>query len=550
MPGQPRPCQHSTLHLEPSACAARVGFKAIPPAEILAAASASSSPNTSRSASAAAAAAEEEEGLKAFFPAPLVLPGDELAYEPGEQGQSFAEWLDEEERNKPTSRRGVLYVAAAPRAAREVGHIEAWTRSRVTAGQAKKNNKNKKRAVTAKGGVSHMLQPPRTEDIIEFLAAFYHGVQVKPLPESLQFVPWDGEQDDDEVAAGKVSYIGLAAGDSCTRIRVRSGPPPSPSASSSSNDSDGVFEAQLNLEDILDAAISMLPPDAYSILILVDHDLYETDDDDFCCGRAYGGSRVCVVQSARYNPALDAAAGIDRAHMWPASHCGAYMDGLCRAEGISVKKSAAAARSSSKTTTTPSARGGPANSSALQLAVDAAVAVQQPGTTADHGNNNNNNDDDDDNHDNSDDAEHELQVLQGLWLSRLARTAAHEVGHCFGMDHCVYAACLMQGTASMAEDVRQPPYLCAVCVAKVGHAVAGELMGATARKKKKTKKMKTKTEEGEEHKERAREQTAYLVERYRAIADFCDKWSSHVGMFAGYRAWANARIEKMLERTT
>lgn len=32
-------------------------------------------------------------------------------------------------------------------------------------------------------------------------------------------------------------------------------------------------------------------------------------------------------------------------------------------------------------------------------------------------------------------------------------------------------ACAMQGTASMAEDLRQPPYLCPVCAKKVARAV-------------------------------------------------------------------------------
>lgn len=65
--------------------------------------------------------------------------------------------------------------------------------------------------------------------------------------------------------------------------------------------------------------------------------------------------------------------------------------------------------------------------------------------------------------------------IHALWFSRLARMVSHELGHCLGMAHCVYYACNMQGTAGMKEDLRQPPYLCQVCEAKVSHAISVEL---------------------------------------------------------------------------
>ncbi len=54
-----------------------------------------------------------------------------------------------------------------------------------------------------------------------------------------------------------------------------------------------------------------------------------------------------------------------------------------------------------------------------------------------------------------------------LFIIRLALTSAHELGHCFGLEHCTYYACCMQGSASLAEDARQPPYMCPVCEAKI-----------------------------------------------------------------------------------
>jgi len=43
---------------------------------------------------------------------------------------------------------------------------------------------------------------------------------------------------------------------------------------------DDTFSGQLNLDDLLDTAISMLPKDAYALLMLIEHDLCEDEDDD------------------------------------------------------------------------------------------------------------------------------------------------------------------------------------------------------------------------------------------------------------------------------
>ena len=58
---------------------------------------------------------------------------------------------------------------------------------------------------------------------------------------------------------------------------------------------------------------------------------------------------------------------------------------------------------------------------------------------------------------------------------RLKRRAllltAHELGHMFGLRHCVFYACAMNGTNSLTESDRQPLHLCPVCREKLRHAL-------------------------------------------------------------------------------
>ncbi|KAJ5111546.1 hypothetical protein N7532_002081 [Penicillium argentinense] len=57
------------------------------------------------------------------------------------------------------------------------------------------------------------------------------------------------------------------------------------------------------------------------------------------------------------------------------------------------------------------------------------------------------------------------------------RTASYQLLHCFGIAHRVYYASSMQGSASVCEDARQPPYLCPVDLAKVIYATSITVLG-------------------------------------------------------------------------
>lgn len=278
---------------------------------------------------------------------------------------------------------------------------------------------------TARGvEVGCTVPSPNTADVVSYLEAFYAGIKVELLPsDTFTFSSWDDPATMNRKpkrTPDPPSFVALCTPSTSIRIRVRPASPTSP------------YAYQLNLDDLLDGAIESLPADAYALLLPVEHDLYESDDDEFCCGRAYGGSRVAVVSSARYQPGLDERQGVERGHGWPASHCASYVKGLCSdADGPSMKKTCQSDHSTLTRATDDDA----------DTPLQAAFTASDPPLS-----------------------------LPNLFLSRLARTASHELGHCLGIDHCVFYACIMQGSASLAEDARQPPYLGPVDVAKLCEA--------------------------------------------------------------------------------
>ncbi|KAE8378633.1 hypothetical protein BDV26DRAFT_186542 [Aspergillus bertholletiae] len=366
------------------------------------------------------------------FPAPLVLPGDDLALDPDYPPQSFQEWLDEGDRNKITPSRKTVYVVALPRIGEDLPFLLKWAHPK-------------------KGHVYPDLSPPQPRDVCDYVAAFYHGLPVKLLTSDIYFLPWDEDKPSSKTVP---KHVGLVVAGECIRIRTRACP-------------DKVYARQLNLDDLLDAAISMLPKDAYALCMLVDHDLYEDDDDIFVCGRAYGGSRVAVVSNARYHPGLDKIHSVEREHAWPASHCQEYINGCCRAVSAAKRQKVVSSRSLMQ-------------SQPLKASVAAASALP--------------------------DVDSSLDLISALWLSRMCRTVSHELGHCFGIDHCVYYACSMQGSASLAEDARQPPYLCPVDLTKVLCAT-----GATA------------------------------AERDRALVEYCNRAGNRGSqLFEAFAAWCQS----------
>jgi archaemetzincin len=54
-----------------------------------------------------------------------------------------------------------------------------------------------------------------------------------------------------------------------------------------------------------------------------------------------------------------------------------------------------------------------------------------------------------------------------LLLRRSLKVMAHEIGHMFGIAHCSYLACAMNGTNNLEETDRAPMSLCPICLRKL-----------------------------------------------------------------------------------
>ncbi|KAJ7259571.1 hypothetical protein B0H12DRAFT_1048748 [Mycena haematopus] len=387
------------------------------------------------------AAPKDANDFGPFFP-PLVLPGDDLSEDPEYPPQSLQEWRTDEDRNEVKPGKNTIYVASLVIDVK-ISFAQSWTEPQ--------------------NAESISVEAPNIDDVVDYLTAFYHGMPVKLLPSpALRLTQWGD---------GKVSkvprYVSLQTATEQIRIRTRAS-------------RDGVFVRQLNLDDLLDTAISTLPENAFSLLLLVPFDIYESPDDDFACGRAYGGSRVAVISTARYHPGLDRHQNVDRLHSWPTSHCKQYIEACC-SETDNPKPKKKSGKVAMESTVEPAIYAALSPLHAAVVAHEALPSLEGSPSSA---------------------------ALSALWLGRACRTASHELGHCLGIDHCVYYACSMQGTAGLAEDARQPPFLCPVDLAKMFHASGAD-----------------------------------RDERYRAILDFCSK-HPHCHLFAAFGAWIRAQFSE------
>ncbi|KAH6667100.1 hypothetical protein EV126DRAFT_436146 [Verticillium dahliae] len=218
----------------------------------------------------------------------------------------------------------------------------------------------------------------------------------------------------------------------------------------------------------------------------VSHQLNLSDLLDALLAAPLPKDAYAVMLLTHHDPTtLDAHNDVDRSHAWPASHCAWWIDAVCDHDGETSESA------------TP-AEGG------LRAAVMAARSGMVPRGKGGWG---------------------------ALWLASVCRTASHELGHCLGLAHCALYACVMQSTAGVGEDGRQPPYLCPVCLAKTAYAVVGEAV--KGRGKEKVAEME-------------RREKVWMVERYRRIQTYSAQWKgTGTGMMKGYGAWAGHRVKEL-----
>ncbi|MDQ8180166.1 archaemetzincin [Pelagicoccus sp. SDUM812005] len=70
------------------------------------------------------------------------------------------------------------------------------------------------------------------------------------------------------------------------------------------------------------------------------------------------------------------------------------------------------------------------------------------------------------------------------YLERALKVMTHEIGHMYGMKHCTYYHCLMNGSNNLGETDRAPLHLCPVCLRKLHEATQPDhLMRYTKLKK-------------------------------------------------------------------
>jgi archaemetzincin len=69
---------------------------------------------------------------------------------------------------------------------------------------------------------------------------------------------------------------------------------------------------------------------------------------------------------------------------------------------------------------------------------------------------------------------HGSDAAYQLCLRRTLKTATHESGHMFSMQHCVYYECNMCGSNHRQEADRQPLWLCPICLGKLCHATGAD----------------------------------------------------------------------------
>ena len=64
--------------------------------------------------------------------------------------------------------------------------------------------------------------------------------------------------------------------------------------------------------------------------------------------------------------------------------------------------------------------------------------------------------------------------LENYLLYRSCSTLLHEIVHTFGIKHCIFYSCLMNGYNTLEEQAKAPLFECPVCLRKLQHSIGFE----------------------------------------------------------------------------
>ncbi|XP_056903632.1 archaemetzincin-2, partial [Takifugu flavidus] len=68
-----------------------------------------------------------------------------------------------------------------------------------------------------------------------------------------------------------------------------------------------------------------------------------------------------------------------------------------------------------------------------------------------------------------------IPPITSTMLLRSCKTMAHEIGHIFGLKHCQWLTCVMQGSNHLEESDRRPLDFCPICLRKLQTAVGFDI---------------------------------------------------------------------------
>jgi archaemetzincin len=66
--------------------------------------------------------------------------------------------------------------------------------------------------------------------------------------------------------------------------------------------------------------------------------------------------------------------------------------------------------------------------------------------------------------------------IQKILLRRSCKVLAHETGHMFQLEHCVFFRCLMNGSNHLEESDSRPLFLCPACLRKLQYSVGFDVV--------------------------------------------------------------------------